>query len=611
MRDMKKFFLTSTIGRSLNTLSKRDTNRIAFVTVIQIGMSLLDLLGVALLGILGALAVNGIESKHQGKTVSNILRFFHISAFPLQKQALVVGALAAFFLVSKTLLSVFFSRRTAYFLSRRGAAISGEIASKLLGQPLLVIQSRTTQETLYALTVGVGSIMVGVIGVLISLISDSALLCVMILGLLVVDPLIALSTLIVFAFIGYILYFLMHKKAQNLGEEQAILNIKSNETILEVLDSYRESMVRNRRWFYSEKIKKLRLDMANNIAETSTLPNISKYVVESTVIVGSLTIGGFQFALKDATHAIATLTIFLAAGTRIAPAVLRVQQGLVSIKGSLGSAIPTLNLIESLQNVDPIKIASDRLNISHEGFQGKIEMNDVSMSYPGTEVVVVNNVSLCIDEGEFVALVGPSGGGKSTLVDILLGVLIPQSGHVEISNLNPLAAIDKWPGAIAYVPQQVSLANGTVEENIALGFDIETVDGSLIFEVIDQVALTSFIKGLPNGIKSEIGERGTKLSGGQKQRIGIARALLTHPKLLVLDEATSALDAETELHISQSLQSLRGKVTLMVVAHRLSTVRHADKVYYLENGAIRASGTFDEVRSAVPDFDNQAKLMGL
>ena len=194
---------------------------------------------------------------------------------------------------------------------------------------------------------------------------------------------------------------------------------------------------------------------------------------------------------------------------------------------------------------------------------------------------------------------------------MLLGAISPSDGSVIISGNTPADAIKKWPGAIAYVPQNVMVCEGTVRENIALGFPDADITDDLLLSAIRIAHLDQFIGELPNGLESYIESKGTNLSGGQRQRIGIARAMFTRPRLLVLDEATSALDGQTEAYISDAIQALKGDVTVITIAHRLSTVREADAVVYLDRGVVAAIGSFDEVRRAIPDFDDQAKLMGL
>jgi ABC-type multidrug transport system fused ATPase/permease subunit len=240
-----------------------------------------------------------------------------------------------------------------------------------------------------------------------------------------------------------------------------------------------------------------------------------------------------------------------------------------------------------------------------------VQIRSLSFSYPDKDGEVLSGVNLDLGSGEFLAVVGKSGAGKSTLVDALLGLVVPQYGSVLISNVEPKECLINWPGAIAYVPQETHIINGSLRSNVCLGFKEGEFKDSEILEAIQSAQLNDFLIGLSNGLETVVGEYGIGLSGGQRQRLGIARALLTKPKLIILDEATSSLDAQTESEINQAIYNLKGSVTVVLIAHRLSSARNADKVAYLSNGKIEALGSFEEVRQLVPDFDAQAKLMGL
>jgi len=608
---LSKNFGDSSLLRAVKVLSRTDRRKIIGITILQILMGGLDLLGVIAVGLLGALSVTGLQSSEPDNRVGEALRVLHIQDLTFQSQALILGVSAVVLLVGRTVLSIFFTRRILFFLSRRGAKISADLVSRLLSQPLLIVQSRTTQETVYSVTTGVERIVLQVLASAVVWIADLSLLVVMIVGLLVVDPITAVATFLVFSLIAYFLYRFMHIRAGTLGIESSNLTIRSNEKIVEVFASYRESVVRNRRDYYAREIGQLRYALANSSAEISFLPYVSKYVIETTVVVAAVLIGSVQFTLQDASHAIATLAIFLAAGTRIAPAVLRLQQGSIYIKNGLGFSGPTLDLIDSLGNLPMIENIDDTVDAIHEGFVSEIIVENVSLTYPDKQNPAIANVTLAIPAGTSVAFVGPSGAGKTTIIDILLGVLNPDSGSVLISGLPPLLAVAKWPGAVSYVPQDVVIAAGTIRENIALGYPIEEATDELVLGALKVAQLDEFVSDLPRGIDTQVGERGARISGGQRQRLGIARAMFTRPHLLVLDEATSSLDGKTEASISDAIHALRGSTTVVIIAHRLSTVRNVDRVVYLFKGRVLASGTFDEVRKAVPDFDHQAKIMGL
>jgi ABC-type multidrug transport system fused ATPase/permease subunit len=273
--------------------------------------------------------------------------------------------------------------------------------------------------------------------------------------------------------------------------------------------------------------------------------------------------------------------------------------------------MPTLQMIESLSSIEENQIEMDSFDIAHNGFNSKIEVEHVSLTYPGANQPALADVNLCVEPGKSLAIVGPSGAGKTSLVDVILGVIPTSTGQINISGKTPLEAISSWPGAIAYVPQNVLISDGTVRSNVALGFPPNVAIDELVWRALEVAQLSDFVRSLPRGLDSHVGENGTKISGGQRQRLGIARAMFTQPKLLVLDEATSSLDGQTESDISSSLATLRGEVTLVMIAHRLSTIREAGEVIYMDNGKILARGTFDQVRNQVPDFENQAQLMGL
>jgi ABC-type bacteriocin/lantibiotic exporter with double-glycine peptidase domain len=602
---------SSPIVRSARLLSKSDQRKVFAVLAIQIMFGFLDLAGVALVGVIGGLAITGVQGVAPGNRIYAVLSFFQIENLQIQTQATVLGISAAILLIAKTILSVIFVRKTVFFFSRRSAAISTNLISKVLQQPLVQVQARSMQETLFAVTAGVNAIAVGILNTTVLIISDSTLLIILAVGLFLVDPIVAVSTFVVFVLIALLLYRLLQVRAVKLGEDNREVSIESSEKILEVLNSYREIVVRNRRGYYAQELGKLRYRLADISAETAFMPNISKYVIEITLVLGSLAIAALQFIVNDAAHAFAVLSVFMAASTRISPAILRLQQGAVSIKSNLGSALPTLDLIEELNTKTFSTRRIQELDLVHLGFEANIHVDGVSITYPTKDKPAIDNVTLEIKSGDVVSFVGSSGAGKSTLIDAILGVLEPETGSIKIQGLSPNEAIENWPGAIGYVPQDVMISNGTIRQNVCLGFPESEVRDEDVWKALEVAQLRDFVKGLPKGLDTSVGDRGTRISGGQRQRLGIARAMFTRPKLLVLDEATSSLDGITEASISDAIQALKGNVTIILIAHRLSTVKESDVIHYLSNGKVIRSGSFLELRRAIPEFEKQAQLMGL
>ena len=607
------------IRTSMSLLSKRDQRALLVVVVIQFLVSLLDLIGVLLLGVVAALtAAAATGSPITSGALGAILDWLPTSITFVISLAFA----AAIVLVAKSVLGLLLTRRTFRFLANRQAMVAGSIAQRLLTRPLLEVQARSSQEISIALTAGVSSLTLAVLGQGVVIAAEISLVSVLFLGLILVDPLVAVFTVLFFGSLVAILQFLLGSWATSLGQRFADSEIDSFAAMQHALRAYREVTVTGRRSLFIAKFQALRWDAAKVQSDLFILNQIGKYVFEIGLIVGAGLLVSLMSLTKDVTAGIAIITVFLAASSRVFPSLLRMQAGLSNIRGAQGTASVTLGLLADLEAAEksyspptiPPALAAEFNRSVHEGFpgfEGTVSVSSVSLGYPGASELALDSVTLDIPSSQSVAFVGSTGAGKSTLADVILGVLLPDSGSVLISGVQPFESVQRWPGAMAYVPQDVAVLTGSVRENVALGIPSEFIDNSLVWEALERAHLAEFLRSSRDGIETLVGENGVQLSGGQRQRLGIARALYSRPRLLVLDEATSALDAETERLITETLDSLAGDVTLIIIAHRLATVRHCDQVIYLADGQITGSGTFSEVRAQVPDFDRQAELLGL
>ena len=609
----------SSIKISLSLLSDRDQRLLALGVVLQFLISLLDLAGVLLLGVVAALAASkttgiGLGSG-QLETVAD--QFLAGTDYVV---LLAVGA--GILLVTKSILALLLTRRIFRFLANRQAMVASSLAERLLNRPILEVQARSSQETSIALTAGVNALTLTTLGQGMVLASEISLVAILFSGLLFIDPLVAGFTVVFFGLLVLLLQLLLGSWATTLGRKSTETDVASIAAMQHALRAYREVTVTGRRSLFIARFQALRWDAARVLSDTYILNQIGKYVFEIGLIVGAGLLVLLVSITKDITSGIAIITVFLAASARMFPSLLRLQAALSNIRAAEGASSVTIELLSDLDKheksyssttLPPAK--ADHFNRSvHEGFPGfvsSVRVNSVSLRYPYASEFALNEVSLEILPNQSVAFVGSTGAGKTTLADVILGVLIPNTGFVQISNVPPFESIQRWPGAMAYVPQDVVILAGTVRENVALGIPPEFIDDVLVWEALERAHLADFLRSSRDGIETVVGEHGVQLSGGQRQRLGISRALYSRPRLLVLDEATSALDSETERLITETLDSLTGDVTLIVIAHRLATVRQCNQVIYLSNGRIAGSGTFEEVREQVPDFDRQAKLLGL
>jgi ABC-type multidrug transport system fused ATPase/permease subunit len=477
-------------------------------------------------------------------------------------------------------------RKNAYFLSQRSAELSKVLLSKLLTSSLEELNTKSMQQSFYAVTEGVRNVISGVVARCVGLVGDVATLITILVGLLVIDRSIALASLLIFGLIGLVLYLFQQKSAKKLGRTQYQLSIQSGQEVLEVFGSFREIFVKNRGHFYAEKIGNTRLKFSVSQAKLILMSTYSKYILESSITLGALLVALIQLSLFGGPEAIASLGLFLASGLRLAPAVMRLQNSLIEIRSSLSGAEEALQLCRRLDGLNLSVESNQTQSVDYHGFDPSIEFDNVSFTYRTSTLPALSGVTLTLPAGSFCAIIGESGAGKSTLVDTMLGINKPDLGSVLVSGLSPVEAIRTWPGAISYVPQEVQIIRGTIRENIALGYPVDLFPENMFWKALEVSRLSEFVKSQPLGLDAQVGDRGVNMSGGQRQRLGIARAMLTEPRLLVLDEATSSLDSETESEFVGALQQLVGKVTLVVIAHRLSTIESATLIYQMKQGTL-------------------------
>jgi ABC-type multidrug transport system fused ATPase/permease subunit len=398
------------------------------------------------------------------------------------------------------------------------------------------------------------------------------------------------------------MHFALRKHARAVGEALYTSEIAANRLIADSINIYKELFMRSRRSLYADEIAELRSNGAKAQAEMTFLPNLSKYIIEVALVLGAALIASVQFLTQSATVAISSLGLFLMAGSRIAPALLRLQQSFMQIEANSPAALTTIEMINEISGlVREKEQLALQIDFTHSEFVPTLEMNNVSFSFSDEESdsgVFFEDINLSIQAGQFVALVGPSGSGKTTLVNLFLGLYKPNSGSVMLSGIEPELATNKWPGAVSFVPQEVRILNGTIKENLEFGMSASETSDVVATEALRGSQLLGLINSLTNKTETVLGENGYQLSGGQKQRLGLARALYTSPKLLILDEATSALDDQTEKQIGESIMQLPHELTIIMVAHRFNSLKFCNRIIELKNGSIIFDGPYDNYKKA-------------
>jgi ABC-type multidrug transport system fused ATPase/permease subunit len=443
---------------------------------------------------------------------------------------------------------------------------------------------------MYAVTSGVESLYIQILATGFVLLSEIVLLVFMTVGLIIISPVGSTTLVTIFGSMFVIMYFLLHRRIKALGQANVKLRIDSNTLIIDAIYSYREAFVQNRRNYFYSRFYKLRKESANVLAEISFLPSISKYAIETLVVFGMCILVSLKFLSNDLSISTSTVAILLAGSARMAPMLLRIQQGFLIIQGNIPMAQTALDLNGITRDVSITQdaaIAPDRV---YEGFVPSVEVQSLTFRYPGETKDIFQNVSFSLEPGEVALLVGPSGVGKSTLIECLLGLQLPTSGEVLVSNHPPIISSIRWPGAISYMPQEVTITSGSIRSNVCLGFEDEIFSDHEVTQALEKAGLGKFISSQSLGIDSNVGEDGNLISGGQRQRIGIARALLTNPKLLILDEATNALDDESYFSILETIKDISVGTSVILSSHQREGMKISNVIMEMNsNGALKVS----------------------
>lgn len=602
--------MRAALSRTWSFLSPREKVTYIVLVALRSLSGLLDVAGIALIGLVTGIAATGIDG---GKPLV-ILGYQLPAASEKTLVTLVIIVLVVF--VVKALLAIGLGRALYSFLAKVEVAKAKQIAQYLFDGTLSSLQ-RFSKAQLQWATLGSASFaFAGLLTSLATFFTEGVLLILVMTTFLLIDPGAAIFVTLYFAAIIGAIQFVIGKNLKRAGIDAQDGNVLSMESVNDVVDAFKEIAIFHKREFFLDKFVVSRKTLSNSTATINFLGGMPRYVVETALMLGVVAFVGWQFLSGQLATGLVTVGVFLTGGVRIMASLLPLQNAAANLTNQVEQArlaqVILLEIAHSKEGTKPkpVALVTSEVALLKELDKGlSLTISDVHFTYDGATNSVLNGVSMSVESGQHVAIIGPSGAGKTTVVDIMLGLIVPTSGHVSVGGFDPQELVSAIPGIISYVPQRPGLVTGTIAENVALGLSPEEIDFDLVLSALEQAHLTDFIQSLPEGIHTSVGKQGDALSGGQIQRLGLARALYERPKLIILDEATSALDAGSEAFISSSLDALAGDVTVIVIAHRLSTVQHSDVVYLMEEGHVTASGSFAELRKTVPMVAEYVKLM--
>ena len=443
------------------------------------------------------------------------------------------------------------------------------------------------------------SVMSGTIDPILSIAADALVTTGMMVLLLVIEPKGTIITILVFALSSIALRRFSSRRIRLWGEAQNFHKGMIIQHLQQGFGGVKDVKILGRENYFVNQYSDHLDGNANVLRRFSLAQAVPRFGLEILMMIGLASlVSTMVLSGQELTGILPVLGLFGAAAFRLLPAVNR---------SILSAQTINLNrpLVDGVAADLGLSISTTSSNSVHSHFAVSVSIENLSFSYETTSTQALAGVSIDIARGEAVGLVGPSGSGKSTLVDILLGLLEPTSGRVLVDGDDIHDNLRGWQDQIGYVPQSIFLTDDTLRRNVAFGLPKDQIDDNAVKSAIRSAQLEDFVASLPEGLETVVGERGVRLSGGQRQRIGIARALYNNPDVLVLDEATSSLDTETEHGVMQAVQALQGEKTVIIVAHRLSTVEYCDRLYRLENARIVDEGTFSEVTSRTKDLPRE------
>lgn len=587
----------TTVSKCFEYSGSRFRTAYRILVVTKAGLGVLDVVALGILASLGQVVFQERSSLSQQQSTFPIgwLRGLAGDDNSRARETLIVVSGALVLFTVKSIASILVNFRLNLLLAKVETDMGTQIFRKLITRQLDSLKLLESQQIAQALSTGVSAASIRSLSFFATVVGELFLLVAIGGVLFVVEPVLTLGLGLYIAVLGVVLHRLVARPSEEFGLVLGDSTIDSMRTVQDSLRTVRETRTLGKSEFIVHRYQTVKSRASYFHARLLTLVGVPRQVVDTALILGVSISAAILFSQHETEQAIESIMFLMIAGARLAPSLLAMQGAHSALRVAQGEASHLYQLMEvvGLDQVGFKETKSDSC-MTELNSECLIVVSELSFTYPETGGKALADISFSVNRGTFTAVIGPSGSGKTTLIDVLLGVLEPQ-GQIQIEGWSPRDFVKRFPGRVGYVPQDPALVAGNLAENVAFGCDPFQINHSRVVEALEAVGLGGFIESLPRGIFTSTGEYGNLMSGGQKQRVGLARALYMKPDILLLDEPTSALDIESEQVILALVEQLKGKVTIVMIAHKLSSVVNADQILVLEHGCLVGTGSLSDL----------------
>ncbi|WP_249869452.1 ABC transporter ATP-binding protein [Oceanobacillus saliphilus] len=572
-------------NKLLELLDKKEKKKLLILFFMMIIAAIFETIGIGLIAPFVGIVTNPeiIQDQAILAYVYELFGFQSSNSFIIFLVALLLSVF-----VFKNLYLLLFNYLQVRVTTNQQVNLSRDLFQEYLTKPYTFHLQRNTADLLRNVNNEVPRVFQGIVISGFQLLTEIlVIICISIL-LFFTAPIAMITASILLGGSVFLFFKLQRNKIDQLGVEQQKVSGAMIKWVNQGLGASKEVKVSGKEAYFIKSYKEQSQINRNNIRYMKMLEVIPRYFIETLIIAVVLFV--MLIIILQGTNTaqlISMMALFAMAAIRLMPSINRVVALITTIRYSL----PALNVVYEdlfMNKEENLSLSENvvEVNNGEKTFKSSIRVNDVSFQYPNQKECAVQNISLNIPIGQSVAFIGESGAGKTTLVDIILGLFQPEKGSVEIDGKNLHNQRTLWQQKIGYIPQTIFLSDDTIRGNVAFGIEANHIDDKEVWRALEQAQLKEFVEALPDQLETSVGERGVRLSGGQRQRIGIARALYHNPEILFMDEATSALDNETEKEIMRAIDGLKGEKTLIIIAHRLSTIENCDIVFKISKGRL-------------------------